>query len=81
MKVITIISKVNDSRVGVCLDWSTVGLVTWLKNDQEVKCAVDNDWSASNIFKVVVGNRIYPMWHPLGWYIDSYTTRIITENL
>ena len=77
MKVIKTISKVNDSRVGLCLDWSTVGLVTWLKNDQEVKCAVDNDRSASNIFKVVVGNKIYPLWHKLWGYIDSQTTKII----
>lgn len=65
MKVIKTISKINDSWIGECLDGSTVDLVTWLKSDQEVKCAVDNDWSASNIFKVVVGNRIYPMRHKL----------------
>lgn len=77
MKLIKTITKINDSWIGECLDGSTVGLVTWLKSDNEVKCAYECGWSAGNIFKVVVGNRIYPMWHKLGGYIDSQNTRII----
>lgn len=77
MKVIKNISKINDSWIGECLDGSTVGLVTWLKSDQEVMTAVYLWRSASNIFKVVVGNRIYPMRHKLWGYIDSQNTKIV----
>lgn len=76
MKCISKIYKGATGRVGECRDGEIVPLVTWLKTDWDVKVAVEiADRSASNIFKVQVDNKTYPLWHPKWWYCDSqYTT-------
>jgi len=77
MKVISKIYPKDGSREWECVDGSVVPLVTWLKSDQEVRLAVELQRSASNIFKVVVWNKVIPMRHKLWGYIDSQTTKII----
>lgn len=76
MKVIKTISKENDSRVGQCVDGSSVVLVSWLKSDDDIVCAVKCWWSAYNIFKVEVDGISYPFRHPKSWYIDSIDTKV-----
>lgn len=77
MKVISKIYQKDGSRVGECVDGSLVPLVTWLKNDSEIRTAVECGWSAWVIFKVEIDNKRYPLGHPKGGYIDSQLTTVL----
>lgn len=77
MKVIKTISKENGSRIGKCVDGSSVDLVTWLKSDQDVTCAVECGWSAYNIFKIEVDGVAYRFGHPKAQYIDCIDTKVV----